>query len=166
VNSEIRPFRIDIPQADLDDLRDRLHRTRWASQLPGGGWRRGVPVAYLKELAAYWRTGYDWRTHEAHLNQFPQSITEIDGQQIHFAHVRSPEPGALPLLLTHSWPNSILEFAGIIGPLADPGAHGGDPAQAFDVVAPSIPGFGFSPSLSRQTSGRGASNGWPAPGRS
>jgi len=80
MSSEIRPFRIDIPQADLDDLRDRLAGTRWPGQLPGGGWRRGVPIAYLKELAAYWRTGYDWRTHEAQLNQFPQSITEIDGQ--------------------------------------------------------------------------------------
>jgi epoxide hydrolase len=144
MSSEIRPFRIDVPQADLDDLRDRLHRTRWPSQLPGAGWRRGVPVAYLKELADYWRSGYDWRTHEAKLNQFPQSITEIDGQQIHFAHVRSPEPGALPLLLTHSWPSSIVEFTEIIGPLADPRAHGGDPAPAFHVVAPSIPGFGFS----------------------
>jgi pimeloyl-ACP methyl ester carboxylesterase len=104
-----------------------------------------VPVAYLKELADYWRSGYDWREHEAQLNQFPQSITEIDGQQLHFAHARSPEPDALPLLVTHSWPNSIVEFAGIIGPLADPRAHGGDPAQAFHVVAPSLPGFGFSP---------------------
>jgi epoxide hydrolase len=145
MSSEIRPFRIDIPQADLDDLSDRLARTRWPSQLPGGGWRRGVPVSYLKELADYWHSGYDWRTHEAHLNQFPQSITEIDGQQIHFAHVRSPEPGALPLLVTHSWPSSIVELTGIIGPLADPRAHHGDPAQAFHVVAPSIPGFGFSP---------------------
>ncbi|MDF2740821.1 MAG: putative hydrolase [Actinomycetia bacterium] len=145
MSSEIRPFRIEVPQADLDDLRDRLHRTRWPSQLPGAGWRRGVPVAYLKELADYWRSGYDWREHEAQLNQFPQSITEIDGQQLHFAHARSPEPDALPLLVTHSWPNSIVEFAGIIGPLADPRAHGGDPAPAFHVVAPSLPGFGFSP---------------------
>jgi epoxide hydrolase len=144
MSSEIRPFRIDIPQADLDDLRARLARTRWPSQLPGAGWRRGVPVAYLKELAAYWRTDYDWREHEAKLNEFPQYTTEIDGQQIHFVHVRSPEPGALPLIITHSWPNSIVEFMGIIGPLADPRAHGGDPAQAFHVVAPSIPGFGFS----------------------
>jgi epoxide hydrolase len=103
-----------------------------------------VPVAYLKELAAYWRTGYDWREHEAKLNEFPQYTTEIDGMQIHFVHVRSNEPDALPVLITHSWPSSIVEFMGIIGPRADPGAHGGDPAQAFDVVAPSIPGFGFS----------------------
>jgi hypothetical protein len=144
MSSEIRPFRIDISQADLDDLRARLARTRWPSQLPGAGWRRGVPVAYLKELAAYWRTGYDWRKHEAELNEFAQHTTEIDGQQIHFVHMRSPEPGALPLLLTHSWPNSIVEFTEIIGPLADPGAYGADPAQAFHVVAPSIPGFGFS----------------------
>jgi hypothetical protein len=144
MSSEIRPFRIYIPQADLDDLRARLSRTRWPSQLPGAGWRRGVPVAYLKELVDYWRTGYDWREHEARLNEFPQYTTEIDGQQIHFVHVRSPEPGALPLLVTHSWPSSIVEFTEIIGPLADPGAYGGDPARAFHVVAPSIPGFGFS----------------------
>jgi epoxide hydrolase len=131
MSSEIRPFRIDIPQADLDDLRDRLVRTRWPSQLPGGGWRRGVPVAYLKELAGYWRTGYDWREHEAKLNEFPQYTAEIDGQQIHFVHVRSPEPDTLPLLITHSWPSSIVELMGIIGPLADPGAGGGDPAQAL-----------------------------------
>jgi pimeloyl-ACP methyl ester carboxylesterase len=145
MSSEIRPFRIDIPQADLDDLHDRLDRTRWPSQLPGGGWRRGVPVAYLKELVAYWRSGYDWREHEAKLNEFPQYTTEIDGQQVHFAQVRSPQPDALPLLITHSWPSSIVEFMGIIGPLADPRAHGADAAQAFHVVAPSIPGFGFSP---------------------
>jgi epoxide hydrolase len=144
MSSEIRPFRIDIPQADLDDLRARLARTRWPSQLPGAGWRRGVPVAYLQELATYWRTKYDWHEHQAKLNEFPQYITEIDGQDIHFVHMRSPERGALPLLITHSWPNSIVEFIEIIGPLADPRAHGGDPAQAFHVVAPSIPGFGFS----------------------
>jgi epoxide hydrolase len=141
---EIRPFRIDIPQADLDDLRDRLARTRWPSQLPGAGWRRGVPVAYLQELAAYWRTGYDWREHEARLNQLPQCTTEIDGQRIHFVHQRSPEPAALPLLITHSWPSSIVELMEIIGPLADPAAHGADPPDAFHVVAPSLPGFGFS----------------------
>jgi epoxide hydrolase len=141
---EIRPFRIDIPQADLDDLRDRLARTRWPDELPGVGWTRGVPLAYLKELAAYWRDGYDWRKHEARLNEFPQFTTTIDGANVHFLHVRSPEPDALPLVLTHGWPGSIVEFLNIIGPLADPRGHGGDAADAFHLVIPSIPGYGFS----------------------
>ncbi|MGW7549991.1 epoxide hydrolase family protein [Streptomyces rimosus] len=140
----IRPFRIDIPQADLDDLRERLARTRWPDELSGVGWSYGVPVTYARELAAYWRSGFDWRAQEAALNRFDQFTTEIDGQNIHFLHVRSPEPGALPLLLTHGWPGSIAEFMKVIGPLTDPRAHGGDPADAFHVVAPSIPGFGFS----------------------
>ena len=143
-DAAIHPFHIAIPQADLDDLRNRLAHTRWPDQLPGDGWSRGVPVDYLKDLAEYWRIGYDWRTHEATLNAFPQFTTEIDGQTIHFLHVRSPEPDALPLILTHGWPNSVVEFMKLIGPLTDPRAHGGDPAQAFHVVAPSIPGFGFS----------------------
>ncbi|MCG5220393.1 epoxide hydrolase family protein [Streptosporangium sp. KLBMP 9127] len=145
MSTEIRPFRIDIPQADLDDLRDRLARTRWPAVLPGAEWSRGVPVGYLRELAEYWRTGYDWRGEEARLNAFPQFTTEIDGQGVHFVHVRSPEPGALPLILTHSWPNTVAEFMDVIGPLADPRAHGLDPAVAFHVVAPSLPGFAFSP---------------------
>jgi pimeloyl-ACP methyl ester carboxylesterase len=140
----IRPFVIDIPQADLDDLRDRLGRTRWPDDLPGTGWSYGVPAGYARELAGYWRTGYNWREQEAKLNEFPQYITKIDGQDIHFLHVRSAEPGALPLIITHGWPGSVAEFMNIIAPLTDPGAHGGDPADAFDVVAPSIPGFGFS----------------------
>jgi pimeloyl-ACP methyl ester carboxylesterase len=144
MSTEIRPFRIDIPQADLDDLRDRLTRTRWPRQLPGEEWSRGVPVGYLTDLAEYWRSGYDWRRHEARLNEFPQFMTEIDGQDIHFLHVRSPEPDALPLILTHGWPNSFVEFTDLIGPLTDPRTYGGDPSQAFHVVVPSVPGFGFS----------------------
>ena len=144
-DTEIRPFRIDIPQPDLDDLHDRLARTRWPDELPGVGWSRGVPLDYIKELAEYWREGYDWRKWEAKLNEFPQfTTTAIDGQNIHFLHLRSPEPDALPLILTHGWPGSIVEFLDIIGPLTDPRAHGGNPADAFHVVAPSIPGFGFS----------------------
>jgi epoxide hydrolase len=143
MSDEIRPFRIDVPQADLDDLDDRLARTRWPRQLPGG-WTRGVPVSQLRELAEYWHTGYDWRAHEARLGEFPQFLTEIDGQQIHLLHVRSPEPHALPLVITHSWPNSIAEFLQLIGPLTDPRAHGGDPDRAFHVVAPSLPGFAYS----------------------
>ncbi len=138
------PFRIDIPQADLDDLRDRLARTRWPRQTPGDGWSRGVPVDYLRELAEYWAGGYDWRVHEARLNEFPQFVTEIDGLDVHLLHVRSPEPDALPLILTHGWPNSVVEFTDLIGPLTDPRAHGADPGQAFHVVVPSVPGFGFS----------------------
>ena len=140
----IEEFRIDIPQAELDDLRDRLARTRWPDQLPGVGWDYGIALDDVRELAEYWRTGYDWRVHERRLNGFPQFITEIDGQAVHFLHVRSHLPGALPLIMTHGWPGSIVEFIEIIGPLTDPGAHGGDPADAFDMVVPSIPGFGFS----------------------
>jgi epoxide hydrolase len=114
-NSEIRPFTIDIPQADLDDLRDRLARTRWAADLPDVGWSRGVPVSYLKGLAEYWRDGYDWRVYERELNKYPQFTTEIDGQNIHFLHVRSPEPDALPLIMIHGWPGSIVEFLNVIG---------------------------------------------------
>ena len=141
---EIRPFRIDIPQPDLDDLRDRLARTRWPDELPGVGWTRGVPLGYLKELAGYWADGYDWPKQEARLNEFPQFTTTIDGQNIHFLHVRSPEPDALPLILTHGWPGSIVEFLNVIGPLTDPAAHRGDPADAFHLVIPSLPGYGLS----------------------
>ncbi|MFC0504947.1 epoxide hydrolase family protein [Micromonospora costi] len=144
----ISEFRIDIPQTDLDDLRERLTRTRWGGQLPGAAWERGVPVGYLRELAEHWATTYDWRTHEAELNVHPQYVTDIDGQQLHFVHVKAAEPGALPLLLAHGWPGSIVEFLDVIGPLTDPRAHGGDPADAFDVVIPSLPGFGFSGPLS------------------
>jgi hypothetical protein len=123
-DSGIRPFRIDIPATDLADLQDRLGRTRWPDELPGSDWSRGVPLDYLHDLAEYWRSAYDWRTHEARLNQLPQFKTEIDGASIHFLHVRSPEPNALPLILTHGWPGSIVEFLEVIGPLTDPRAHG------------------------------------------
>jgi epoxide hydrolase len=142
--AEIRPFRIEIPQGDLDDLLDRLDRTRWPDEIPGAGWDRGVPLGYLKELAEHWRTSYDWREHEAELNGFPQFATTIDGQNVHFLHVRSPEPGAFPLILSHGWPGSVVEFLDVIGPLTDPRSHGGDPADAFHLVIPSLPGFGFS----------------------
>jgi pimeloyl-ACP methyl ester carboxylesterase len=141
---QIRPFRIETPQADLDDLRDRLARTRWPSEVPGQGWSRGVPLGYLRELAGYWRTGYDWREHEASLNELPQFVTTIDGANVHFLHVRSPEPDALPLIVTHGWPGSIVELLDIIEPLTDPRSNGGDRADAFHLVIPSIPGFGLS----------------------
>jgi epoxide hydrolase len=140
----MRPYRIDIPQSDLDDLRRRLADTRWPDELPDVGWDRGVPVGYLKELAEYWRTSYDWRKAEERLNAYPQFITEIDGVDVHFLHVRSPEAHATPLLITHGWPGGIAEFLDIIGPLHDPRAHGGDPNEAFHLVIPTIPGFGFS----------------------
>ena len=141
---KIEEFRINIPQADLDDLADRLARTRWPASLPGTAWERGVPVGYLRELAAYWRHGFDWRAAEARLNSYPQYTTEIDGQKIHFLHVRSPEPTATPLLLIHGWPGSIVEFLHVIGPLSDPRGHGDPDAPAFGLVIPSLPGFGFS----------------------
>ncbi|MFD7097584.1 epoxide hydrolase family protein [Streptomyces xanthophaeus] len=144
LSENIDPFRINIPQSDLDDLNERLDRTRWPDEIPGAGWDYGIPGDYLRELAQYWRHAYDWRAAEARLNAWPQFTTEIDGANIHFAHVRSPEPDATPLLLTHGWPGSIVEFTEVVGPLTDPAAHGGDPADAFHVVLPSIPGFGLS----------------------
>ena len=141
---KIEEFQINIPQADLDDLADRLARTRWPASLPGTAWERGVPAGYLRELAEYWRHGFDWRAAEARLNSYPQYTTEIDGQKIHFLHVRSPEPNATPLLLIHGWPGSIVEFLHVIGPLSDPRGHGDPDAPAFGLVIPSLPGFGFS----------------------
>ncbi|MGW6425489.1 epoxide hydrolase family protein [Nocardia sp. NPDC055053] len=144
MSDEIQRFRIDIPQQQLDDLRNRLDTARWPAALPGDDWDTGVPTSYLRELVDHWRTGYDWRAEEAKLNAHEQFTTVIDGQRIHFLHVRSAEPDAVPLLLTHGWPGSVAEFLDLIGPLTDPRAHGGDPADAFHVVIPSLPGFGFS----------------------
>ena len=146
-DDEIRPFRIDVPKSDLDDLHERLARTRWPMELRDVGWSRGVPVSYLRDLAEYWRTSFDWRKQEAALNAFPQFTTTIDGQLIHFLHVSSPEPDALPLVITHGFPGSVAEFLGVIGPLTDPRAHGGDPADAFHLLIPALPGFGFSSPL-------------------
>jgi len=144
----IKPFSIDIPQSALDDLAARLDNTRLPAALPGDDWDTGVPVSWLAGLVDHWRTGYDWRKAEAELNAYPQFTTEIDGQLIHFLHVTSPEPGALPLVLTHGWPGSIVEFLDLIGPLTDPVAHGGQAADAFHLVIPSLPGFGFSGPIS------------------
>ncbi|WP_344670144.1 epoxide hydrolase family protein [Catenulispora yoronensis] len=140
----MKPFRIAVPQSAVDDLHRRLRDTRWPEGLPEVAWQRGVPPNYLRELAEYWRTGYDWRAAEAELNAIPQFRVEIDGAPIHFLHVRSPEPDATPLLITHGWPGSVVEFLDVLGPLSDPRAHGGDPADAFHLVIPSPPGFGFS----------------------
>jgi pimeloyl-ACP methyl ester carboxylesterase len=142
--SFIKPFEINIPQADLDDLQERLRRVRWPDELPGVEWNYGVPLDYVKKLVETWRSGYDWRKWEAKLNEYPQFTTEIDGQNIHFLHIRSPEPDALPLILTHGWPGSFVEYLDVIGPLTNPRAHSGDPADAFHLVIPSLPGFAFS----------------------
>ncbi|MFE5283608.1 epoxide hydrolase family protein [Nocardia sp. NPDC056611] len=143
-SADIRPFRIAVPQSELDDLHDRLARARWSGQLPGQGWERGVPVDYLRELAEYWRTEFDWRAQEAALDEFPQFRTEIDGLDVHFLHARSEDPEAVPLILTHGWPNSFVEFTKTIPLLTNPRAHGMESTQAFHVVIPSVPGFGFS----------------------
>ncbi|MDS0139045.1 MULTISPECIES: epoxide hydrolase [unclassified Amycolatopsis] len=144
MTNEIRPFRIDVPQAELDDLHRRLASARLADPVPGDepDWSRGIPTSVVRELAEYWRDGFDWRAQEAALNAFPQFTTEIDGQTIHFLHVRSTRADAVPLLLTHGYPGSVAEFLEVIGPLTEPGP------DAFHVVVPSVPGFGFSTPLS------------------
>ena len=140
----VEPFHLNIPQGELDDLRDRLTRTRWPDAETVHDTSQGPPLAKIRALADYWRNGYDWRRCEAMLNGFGQHRTEIDGLGIHFLHVRSPEPAALPIVMTHGWPGSILEFRDVIGPLTDPVAHGGNANDAFHLVIPSLPGFGFS----------------------
>jgi pimeloyl-ACP methyl ester carboxylesterase len=152
MSEEITPFRIEIPEADLDDLRQRLRQTRWPDPETVGDWSQGIPLAYTRALCEYWLEHYDWRACEASLNKYPQFRTEIDGVGIHFLQIRSPHENALPLVLTHGWPGSVVEFRKVIGPLTDPVAHGGDAADAFHVVCPSLPGFGFS--------GKPAAPGW------
>ena len=142
--TEIRPFTIDIPDADLDDLRQRLRNTRWPDAELVDDWSQGVPLTYVQEVCRYWADDYDWRASEAALNRFDQFVTEIDGVDIHFIHQRSANPDAIPLLITHGWPGSVVEFHKVIEPLTDPAADGGDSADAFHVIAPSLPGFGFS----------------------
>jgi pimeloyl-ACP methyl ester carboxylesterase len=143
-SADIRPFRIHVPQADLDDLHERLARTRWTEELSDAGTNYGVTVDYVRRLATYWQHSYDWRAWEEKLNAYPQFTTEIDGQNVHFLHVRSPEPDAFPLVLTHGWPGSVVEYLDVIGPLTNPRAHSLDPTLAFHLVIPSIPGFAFS----------------------
>ncbi|GHB82344.1 microsomal epoxide hydrolase [Streptomyces cirratus] len=140
----MRRYRVEVGQAELDDLWGRLERVRWPDELGGVGWAYGIPVREVRELVRYWREEYDWRAAEARLNEWPQYTTVIDGATVHFAHVRSPEPGATPLLMTHGWPGSFVEFQKVVGPLTDPRAYGGDPRDAFDVVLPHIPGFALS----------------------
>ncbi len=140
----IEPFRIAVSDAVLTDLRERLARTRFPDELDDAGWTYGTNLAYLRELVAYWRDRYDWRKEEARLNAFPQFRAQVGDLGIHFIHAKGKGPKPFPLVVTHGWPGSVAEFAKIIGPLTDPAAHGGDPADAFDVVAPSMPGYGFS----------------------
>jgi pimeloyl-ACP methyl ester carboxylesterase len=140
----IEPFKIDVPDAVIEDLKARLARTRLPDQLPGSSWTYGTDVAYLRDLIDYWRTRFDWKAQERALNAFSQFRTNIDGIDLHFIHQRSPHPGAMPLAVTHGWPGSIAEFTKVIGPLTDPVKHGGRLEDAFHVVAVSLPGFGFS----------------------
>jgi epoxide hydrolase len=141
---DLRPYAVALPEADLEELHRRLSATRWPDEIAGAGWSRGVPVGYLRELAEYWRSGFDWRAVEAELNAYPQFVTDVDGATVHLVHVRSPEPDAVPLLITHGWPGSILEFLDVLGPLTDPAAHGAAGRRAFHVVLPTAPGFGLS----------------------
>ncbi|MCC3374260.1 epoxide hydrolase family protein [Cohnella sp. REN36] len=140
----IRPFRIETAQAALDDLNLRLGMTRWPDELPGVGWNYGAPLSFVKGMAEYWKTSFDWRSQEARLNELPQFTAEVSGANIHFFHVRSPEPYATPLLLVHGWPGSPVEFLDLIGPLTDPTSYGGDASDAYHLVIPSLPGFGLS----------------------
>jgi hypothetical protein len=140
----IKPYTVQVPKEDLGDLESRLRLVRWPDELDGADWDYGVPRSYVQELVEYWRDGYDWRAHEERLNEHPQFVTEIDGQRIHFLHVRSAERDALPLICTHGWPMSVFEYLDLIGPLSDPHAHGGDAKDAFDLVIPSTPGVAFS----------------------
>ncbi len=140
----VEPFRIAVPDSVLADLRERLARTRFPDEVPGSGWGYGTDLSYMRELVAYWRERYDWRAAEARLNALPQFRAAVGGLDVHFIHQRGQGPKPLPLIITHGWPGSVAEFVKIIGPLTDPAAHGGDPTDAFDVVAPSMPGYGFS----------------------
>ena len=144
MNDAIVPFRVDVSGAAVDDLRERLRRTRWPEPATADGWSQGTPLAWIRELCRYWLEDYDFAAAQERLNRFPQFRTAIDGLDIHFLHVRSPHAGAVPLILTHGWPGSVVEFRKVIGPLADPIAYGGDAADAFHVVCPTLPGFGFS----------------------
>lgn len=148
----IHPFRLDIPQSQLDDLFARIDLTRWPERETVDDWSQGAPLAEVRALVEYWRTAYDWRRCEARLNALGQFVTEIDGLAIHFLHIRSRQEAAMPLVLTHGWPGSVIEFMGVIEALTDPEAHGGSAADAFHLVIPSLPGFGFS--------GKPAATGW------
>ncbi|MFM9851966.1 MAG: epoxide hydrolase family protein [Sphingomonadaceae bacterium] len=152
MSDAITPFILDVQQSTLDDLYRRLDMTRWPERECVDDWSQGAPLAKVQALCGYWREGYDWRACEARLNGFGQFKTEIDGVDIHFLHIKSPHPNAMPMIMTHGWPGSVIEFMKVIGPLTDPVAHGGKAEDAFDLVVPSLPGFGFS--------GKPAVTGW------
>ncbi|MBN7797950.1 alpha/beta fold hydrolase [Parahaliea mediterranea] len=144
MTESIRPFTIDVPESTLRDLHARLANTRWPDRETVDDWSQGIPLNYVRDVADYWAKDYDWRARERHLNRWPQFVTDIAGTGIHFIHARSPHADALPLILSHGWPGSVVEFHKVIAPLVDPTAHGGDASEAFHVVAPSLPGYGFS----------------------
>lgn len=143
----IEPFTIDVPETDLADLQERLARTRWSEDFGNEDWAYGMEAGYLRALVEYWRRGYDWRRHEAAMNAWPQFRTVIDEVPIHFLHIRGKGPRPMPLMLNHGWPWTFWDLRKLLGPLSDPAAHGGDPADAFDLVVPSLPGYGFSTPL-------------------
>ena len=147
--TEVRPFTIDIPDEALDDLGRRIDATRWPDAEPVDDWSHGLPLAYAKELAAHWSGEYDWRAREAYHNRFPQIVTEIDDVTVHAIHARSEHANARPLIISHGWPGSVVEFHKVIEPLIDPESHGGTAADAFHVIAPSLVGYGFSGAASR-----------------
>lgn len=142
--SAITPFKVEVPEADIEDLRERLARTRWPEKETVEDWSQGIPLSYVQEVAEYWCTEYDWRRFETQINGYDQGITEIDGLDIHFIHARSPHEDATPLIITHGWPGSVVEYIDIIEPLRDPTNHGGDASDAYHVVVPSLPGYGWS----------------------
>ncbi|MER7008578.1 epoxide hydrolase family protein [Dactylosporangium sp. NPDC000555] len=144
MGGEVAPFTVSVGDDALDELRRRLARARWPEPAPAASWSQGVPLDWLRDLCGYWQSGYDWRRLEDRLNGLAQFTTELDGLDVHFMHLRSPHPDALPLIVTHGWPGSVVEFLDVVGPLADPVAHGGEARDAFHVVCPSLPGFGFS----------------------
>jgi pimeloyl-ACP methyl ester carboxylesterase len=144
VGFDARPYQVRVPEADLEDLRSRLARTRWPEKTPEPGWTQGIPLEVMQELCRYWADQYDWRAAESRLNAVPQYLVSVNGIELHVLHARSSHSGAFPLVLTHGWPGSVLELVDLVGPLTSPELHGGDPADAFDVVIPSLPGYGFS----------------------
>ncbi len=147
IAERIQAFRVEVSDEVLNDLQVRLKLTRWADDFANERWQYGTNTEYLKELVAYWIEGYDWRKHERAMNAYPNFITEIEGIRVHFMHVRGRGPNPKPLILSHGWPWMFWEYNKVIGPLSDPAAHGGDPADAFDVIVPSLPGYGFSTPL-------------------
>jgi hypothetical protein len=154
-NMDVRPFEVWITEEVLDDLRERLARTRWPDEVADAGWEQGTNLAYMQELVGYWESSFDWREQEERLNRFAHFRAEVDGFGVHFIHERGKGPDPMPLVLTHGWPSTFFEFSKIVPLLTDPESHGGDPADTFDVVVPSLPGMG-SPTVPPRRASRGA----------